>query len=167
MHSVWGSYEQNCSEHSRPQSCVNRCLSVSWVCPEEGNYWVILGLPWWFRQQRICLQCRRPWFDPWVRRIPWKSERQPTPVFLPESMRSQSIRHDRVTNTFTFLLSLHIFLDEQLPNCILEWLHHFTLDLVKSGSFMALSFILGEMARAGVDSQTGSGFGGQNRGPPR
>ena len=82
-------------------------------------------------------------------------------------MRSQSIRRDRVTNTFTFLLSLHIFLDEQLPNCILEWLHHFTLDLVKSGSFMALSFILGEMARAGVDSQTGSGFGGQNRGPPR
>ena len=114
-----------------------------------------------------CLQCRRPGFDPWVRRIPWKSEWQPTPVFFPKSMRSQSIRRDRVTNTFTFLLSLHIFLDEQLPNCILEWLHHFTLDLVKSGSFMALSFILGEMARAGVDSQTGSGFGGQNRGPPR
>ena len=22
--------------------------------------WVILGLPWWLRRLRICLQCRRP-----------------------------------------------------------------------------------------------------------
>ena len=27
------------------------------------------GLPWWLRQSRICLQCRRPGFDPWVRKI--------------------------------------------------------------------------------------------------
>ena len=31
---------------------------------------------------RICLQCRRPRFDPWVGKIPWRRERQPTPVFL-------------------------------------------------------------------------------------
>ena len=31
----------------------------------------------------ICLQCRRPGFDPWVRKIPWRKEWQPTPVFLP------------------------------------------------------------------------------------
>ena len=30
----------------------------------------VSGLPWWFRQKRICLQCRRPRFDPWVRKIP-------------------------------------------------------------------------------------------------
>ena len=29
------------------------------------------------------LQCRRPQFDPWVGKIPWKRERLPTPVFLP------------------------------------------------------------------------------------
>jgi len=29
------------------------------------------------------LQCRRPGFDLWVRKIPWRRERQPTPVFLP------------------------------------------------------------------------------------
>ena len=23
------------------------------------------------------------WFDPWVRKIPWRRKRQPTPVFLP------------------------------------------------------------------------------------
>ena len=28
-----------------------------------------LRLPWWLRWQRICLPCRRPEFDPWVRKI--------------------------------------------------------------------------------------------------
>ena len=27
-------------------------------------------------------QCRRPWFNCWVRKIPWRRERLPTPVFL-------------------------------------------------------------------------------------
>ena len=31
---------------------------------------------------RTCLQCRRPGFNPWVRKIPWRKARQPTPVFL-------------------------------------------------------------------------------------
>ena len=25
----------------------------------------------------------RPWFDPWVGKIPWRKERLPTPVFWP------------------------------------------------------------------------------------
>ena len=29
------------------------------------------------------MQCRRPGFNPWVRRIPWRRKLQPTPVFLP------------------------------------------------------------------------------------
>ena len=29
-------------------------------------------LPWWLRGRRICLQCRRPGFDPWVGKIPWR-----------------------------------------------------------------------------------------------
>ena len=41
------------------------------------------GLPWWLSQLRICLQCRRPRFNPWVGKIPWKRKWQPTPVFLP------------------------------------------------------------------------------------
>ena len=28
--------------------------------------------PWCLRWQRICLQCRRPRFNPWVRKIPWR-----------------------------------------------------------------------------------------------
>ena len=31
----------------------------------------------------FCLQCGRPGFDPWVRKIPWRRKWQPTPVFLP------------------------------------------------------------------------------------
>jgi len=39
--------------------------------------------PWWFRWSRICLQCRRPRFDPWVGKIPWRRQWHLTPVFLP------------------------------------------------------------------------------------
>ena len=47
------------------------------------------GLPWWFRLLRICLQCRRPSFNPWVGKIPWRREWQPTPVFLPRELHGQ------------------------------------------------------------------------------
>ena len=43
------------------------------------SLWVIWWLKWW----RIHLQCRRPGFDPWVGRIPWRREWQPTAVFWP------------------------------------------------------------------------------------
>ena len=35
------------------------------------------------------LQCRRPEFDPWIRKIPWRSKWQPTPVFLPGKFHGQ------------------------------------------------------------------------------
>ena len=40
-------------------------------------------LPWWLRWWSICLQSRRPGFDPWVGNIPWRRKWQPTPVLLP------------------------------------------------------------------------------------
>ena len=36
-----------------------------------------------------CLQCRRPRFDPWVRKIPWRREWLPTAVFLPGESHGQ------------------------------------------------------------------------------
>ena len=30
-----------------------------------------------------CLQCRRPWFNPWAGKIPWRRKWLPTPVLLP------------------------------------------------------------------------------------
>ena len=47
------------------------------------------GLSWWLRWYRICLQCRRPGFDPWVGKIPWRSEQLPTPVFWPGEFHGQ------------------------------------------------------------------------------
>ena len=38
---------------------------------------------------RIHLQCRRPGFDPWVGKIPWRKKWQPTPVFLPGESHGQ------------------------------------------------------------------------------
>ena len=35
------------------------------------------------------LQCRRPGFNPWVRKIPWRRKWQPTPVFLPGESHGQ------------------------------------------------------------------------------
>ena len=43
--------------------------------------------PRWLRRQRICLQCRRPGFRPWVGKIPWQW--LPTLVFLPGEFHGQ------------------------------------------------------------------------------
>ena len=41
------------------------------------------------QQSRICLLCRRPGFDPWVGKMPWRRAWQPTPVFLPRESHGQ------------------------------------------------------------------------------
>ena len=64
---------------------------------------------------RTCLKCRRPRFDPWVGKILWRREWQPTPVFCLENsmdrglqfgrlqfMGLQRVRHDWAANTFLF-----------------------------------------------------------------
>ena len=48
-----------------------------------------VGFLRWLKQQRICLQCRRPGFNPWVGKILRKRECQPTPVFLPGEFHGQ------------------------------------------------------------------------------
>ena len=47
------------------------------------------GLPWWLRWLSILLQRRRPGFDSWVGKSPWRREWQPTPVFLPGEFHPQ------------------------------------------------------------------------------
>ena len=48
-----------------------------------------LSFPGGSDSRQICLQCRRPRFHPWVRKIPWRREWLPTPVFLPEKFQGQ------------------------------------------------------------------------------
>ena len=49
----------------------------------------LYGLPWWLRQSRTHLHCRRPRFDTWVRKIPWRRKWQTTPVLLPGKSHGQ------------------------------------------------------------------------------
>ena len=53
------------------------------LLPSLRSHTICPMLPWWLRQWSVCLQCRRPEFNPWVRKIPWRRKWQPTPVFLP------------------------------------------------------------------------------------
>ena len=39
--------------------------------------------------KKIHLQCRRPEFNPWVGKLPWRKEWLPTPVFLPRESHGQ------------------------------------------------------------------------------
>ena len=63
-----------------------------WFC-FSGELWLILILCGiWaslVAQTIICLQCRRPRFDPWVGKIPWRREWQPTPIFLTREIHEQ------------------------------------------------------------------------------
>ena len=50
------------------------------------------GLPRWLSGKEPTCQCRRhrrPEFDPWVGKIPWRKKWQPTPVFVPGESCSQ------------------------------------------------------------------------------
>ena len=51
--------------------------------------WSFLWLHWWLRRSRICLQCRRPGFDPWDGKILWRGEWKPSLVFLPGEFHGQ------------------------------------------------------------------------------
>ena len=70
--------------------------------PRITLFYTFFGLPWWPRWKRICLQCRRPEFDPWVRKIPWRREWQPTPVFLPGEFHGQRSSHNWATKQRQF-----------------------------------------------------------------
>ena len=41
-----------------------------------------MGFPGGSDGKSICLQCGKPRFDPWVWKIPWRRNWQPTPIFL-------------------------------------------------------------------------------------
>ena len=56
--------------------------SWTWLSYWSELNWYIafklnIGIPWWLRWQRICLQWRSG-FDPWVRKISWRKEWLPT-----------------------------------------------------------------------------------------
>ena len=75
------------------------------------------GIPWWLRQERIRLQCRRPEFDSWVGKITWRggygNPLQCSCLENPEGQRSLTgyspwdcrVRHDWVTRHSTSIVN--------------------------------------------------------------
>ena len=95
-YSPWGHKESDMTEWFHFTS-----LHVFWM-----------GLPRWLSGKEFTFQCRRGrkcGFDPWVGKITWRRQWQPTPVFLPgeshgqrkpnglQSVGSQRVRHDWAT----------------------------------------------------------------------
>ena len=63
-----------------------------YVQPHFKPSLTLLEFPWWLRffpWKRVFLQWGRPRFDPWVRKIFWRKESQPTPIFLPGEFHRQ------------------------------------------------------------------------------
>ena len=52
---------------------------------------LLFGLPWWLSGKESACNpgAAGDCFDPWVRKIPWRREWQPTPVFLPREAPGQ------------------------------------------------------------------------------
>ena len=69
----------------------NKVPSLRDIVERNANANILLPimLPWWLRQERINLQCRRPEFDPRVGKIPWRRERLPIPIFWPGEFHGQ------------------------------------------------------------------------------
>ena len=72
---------------SLPGSTVATFSSVQSL--SHVQLFATLGGPKRLRQYRNCLQCRRPGFDPWVGKIPWRKQWLFPPVFLPGEFHGQ------------------------------------------------------------------------------
>ena len=109
-------------------------------------------------QSVVWLQCRRPGFDPWVGKIPWRRKWQPTPIFLPGESQGQRslggyslwvarVRHDWVTkHTAHTYIHIHIRSDQSLSRVRLFatlWIaaHRAFLSITNSRSSLRLTSI--------------------------
>ena len=67
-----------------------------------------LRLPLWLSWYRMHLQCRKPGFDPWVGKIPWRREWLPTLVFWPGEFHGLYSPWGGKESDTTEQLSLHL-----------------------------------------------------------
>ena len=68
-------------------STIKIVLSLKHLVLFIGTF--MQGLPWWVNDKEPACQCRRPGFNSWVGRIPWRRKWQPTPVFLTGKLHGQ------------------------------------------------------------------------------
>ena len=81
----------------------------------SGGLFSVRYFPGVSDSKSVCLQCGRPGFSPWVRKISWRRKWQSTPVFLPGKSHGQRslvgyspwgckrVGHDWATNTHGWL----------------------------------------------------------------
>ena len=75
----WATRETHISDH--------QVMLHSWLCKHPvplafAEADLRSCFPWWLSGKEPTGQCRRPGFNPWVRKIPWRRKWQPTLVFL-------------------------------------------------------------------------------------
>ena len=62
---------------------VSTFFTLTWVLLNFLQIYflyILTGFPWWFSGEEPACQCRRPGFNPWIGKIPWKIKWQPTSV---------------------------------------------------------------------------------------
>ena len=61
------------------------------MCLGSWSFWHLRGFPGGVdgKKKKIYLQWRRPEFNPWLRKIPWRRKWQHTPIFLPGESHGQ------------------------------------------------------------------------------
>ena len=90
---------------------------LGWEDPLEkrqATHSSILGLPLWLSWLRICLQCRRLGFSPWVGKIPWIRERLPPPVFWPREFNGLHSQWGRKESDTTEQLPLSEYIYNEI-----------------------------------------------------
>jgi len=76
LHTHWHSLP--IPPHSQPLATTNL-----WIFYVSMDLPILdIGLPWWFSSKESACQCRRPGFNPWVRKIPWRRKWQPNSSIL-------------------------------------------------------------------------------------
>ena len=103
------------------------CKEIKLVNPKGYQSWIFIGstdtgIPSWLRQG-VSLQCWRPRFDPWVRKISWRRKWQSTPVLLPGKSHGRK-------NLVCYSPWSHKESD------MTEWLHFHTLYFIIAAKFL-------------------------------
>ena len=78
--------DHNCHNSDITRSGASGVFLTGQVSDES---FVQRGLPSWLSGEESASQCRRPGFNPWVGKIPWRRKRQLTPAFLPGKSHGQ------------------------------------------------------------------------------
>ena len=89
---MWGGEHGNqCKRNSKIREQLQGCETICKAAYHSPVFLMntFFGLAIRGGSEGKCLQCRRPGFDPWVRKIPWRRKWQPTPVSLPEESHGQ------------------------------------------------------------------------------